>query len=220
MHFTISAIWAPLRALCLLGTPSLAMAKVLCLYGSESGTSKRALQTLSKQWTKESGGKFTIEKIADGNSVAYEEEFTALAKKYDVILVATSSYGEGDPPDNFALFVGSLLRASKDKSSPLTGMQHGVLGFGESVYDTFQNIPRFTDKLLGECGSRRLVMRVEVDGAADYEGSDSDQAPEQQMAKFSKAVLAALKKLPAATSPPVCDWTKPESKLLEKTEAE
>ena len=29
-------------------------------------------------------------------------------------------------------------------------------------YDTFQNVPRLTDKMLGECGSRRIAQRCEL----------------------------------------------------------
>ena len=64
------------------------------------------------------------------------------------------------------------------------------------------------------------MVRHEVDGAQDYAGSESDATPEKQIARFASAVLKVLTKLPSATAAPVCDWTKPESKLLEKTEAE
>ena len=33
-------------------------------------------------------------------------------------------------------------------------------------------------------------------------------------------VLALLRRLPSADTPPVCDWTKPKSKLLEKAESD
>ena len=32
------------------------------------------------------------------------------------------------------------MRASKDGSKPLAGLHHAVIGYGESVYDTFQVI--------------------------------------------------------------------------------
>ena len=193
-------------------------AKVLILFGSEGGASKRGIESLAKKWTAESGGKFTIAKIAEGNTFANEEDFASLAENYQVLLVATSSYGEGDPPDNISLFVLSLLRASKANSRPLAGLQHAVLGYGESVYDTFQNCPRLVDKLLGECGSRRLLQRVEIDGAEDYDGAEDP--PEKHLKRFESDVLKVLRDLPQASTPPVCDWTSPKSKLLEKSERE
>lgn len=192
--------------------------KVLCLYGSEGGQSKSAIQAHAKRWAKSGAGKFDIVKVAEGNSVANDDAFAALAATYDVLIVATSSYGEGDPPDNITTFLLYLLRGSKAETKPLAGLQHAVLGYGESVYDTFQNCPRLVDKLLGECGSRRFLQRVELDGAEDFEGSSDP--PEEHKKKFEADVLAALTNLPAASSPPVCDWTKPESKLLEKAESE
>ena len=47
--------------------------KVLCLYGSEGGQSKSALQGHVKKWTASSGGKFEIVKVDIGNSVANDE---------------------------------------------------------------------------------------------------------------------------------------------------
>ncbi len=87
-----------------------------------------------------------------------------------------------------------------------------MLGFGASVYDTYQNCPRLSDKLMEECGSRRLAQRQELD-----DGAEDDDA---KTAKFEGDVLKVLKSLPNATTAPVCAWTKPDSKILEKSEAD
>ena len=92
---------------------------------------------------------------------------SGLRAKYDVLIVGTSSFGEGDPPEGFQDFLVALVRAAAEVRAgappPLKGMQHGVLGYGQSVYDTFQNTSRYVDKLLGELGSRRFVKRIELD---------------------------------------------------------
>ena len=191
--------------------------RVLILFGSEGGNSKSCANKLSRNLKARGGGNFTIENVAPGNSVANVASFVDLAKNYDVLLIATSSYGEGDPPFNINLFVLSLLRASKAKTKPLNGMQHALIGWGESVYDTFQNTPRLTDKLLGECGSRRMLQRTELDCSQDY---DESEILSKQVKKFEDDVLALLCNLPPATAPPACSWTVPKSQLLEKSEAE
>ena len=59
------------------------------------------------------------------------------------------------------------------------------------MYDTYQNCPRLSDKLMEECGSRRLAQRQELD-----DGAEDDDA---KTAKFEGDVLAVLQKLPAAS---------------------
>lgn len=88
-----------------------------------------------------------------------------------------------------------------------------MLGFGASVYETFQNVPRLTDKLLEECGSRRMAQRGEVD-----EGGEDD--PMAVIKAFEVAVGKALDALPSADKPAVCKWTVPGSQILDKTESD
>ena len=65
------------------------------------------------------------------------------------------------------------------------------------MYDTYQNCPRLSDKLMEECGSRRLAQRQELD-----DGAEDDDA---KTAKFEGDVLKVLKSLPNATTAPVCE---------------
>lgn len=183
--------------------------RVLVLYGTETGAARNGIETLAKRWKAEG---VKIESVVPGNEAV--NNFTSLKEQYDVIIVATSSYGEGDPPWNFSPFLLELVRGAKAESKPLAGLQHAVLGYGASVYETFQNTPRLTDKLLGECGSRRLAQRQEHD-------EEYDEAQNAvKLNAFYEDVLAALKSLPEPDSPPVCDWTQPASKILEKSEEE
>jgi sulfite reductase alpha subunit-like flavoprotein len=182
--------------------------RVLILYGTETGTARNGIEDLSKKWKAEG---ITIDKCVPANEA--QKNFTSLAEEYDVLLVATSSYGEGDPPWNYTPFLLELTKAANAGQKPLEGLQHAVLGYGASVYATFQNTPRLTDKLLGECGSRRLAQRQEHD-----ETEDKDN--ETKLDTFYKDVLAACKALPKPDAPPVCDWTTPASRILEKTEEE
>merc|ERR1711907_910866 len=132
---------------------------------------------------------------------------------YDVILIATSSYGEGDPPDNIASLMLRLLKAKIASETPLEGLQHAVLGFGSSVYETYQNTPRLMDKLLEECGSRRMAKRAELD-----EGSEED--PEVETKRFEKEIYELLQSLPSASSKPACSWKEPADTILEKSESD
>ena len=72
---------------------------------------------------------------------------------------------------------------------------------------------QLSDKLLEECGSRRLAMRGEVDEA-------SEDDPLARIKEFEEAVGKALASLPSADAPPACKWTVPASQVLEKTESD
>lgn len=184
------------------------MTRVLVVYGSESGNARRGITKIVNKW-KESGADFTIEGIVAGNSLG--QDLSELKSRCDVLLVSCSSFGEGDLPSNYNHFLLALYRAAEAGGSPLEGVQHAVLGYGASVYETFQNCPRLTDKLLESCGSRRLAQRVELD-----EGSEDD--PVVRLKGFETSVYAALQKLPAAHAPHACKWDQPCGKVVEKSE--
>lgn len=189
--------------------------RVLVVYGSESGTCKRLANSMAKHWRALPDSSFSIVHVCDGEGCLKEmsimeddnnviqADFTSLKAKYDVLVVITSSYGEGDPPETFGGFFLQLLAAVESGNRPLVGMQHCVLGQGSTVYqETFQNVPRLTDKYLGEAGSRRLLMRQELD-AAHY--NDDARAAEER-SHWREAVASTLNALPAASAPSVCEW--------------
>ena len=132
------------------------MAKVCVIFGTESGGSERHAKRLSKAWT--SGVTFDGKKDFMSGDAAAKRGLGAIADAYDFLVVVTSSYGDGDPPSNYARFLTALYAA---EGRPLAGCQHCVLGFGSTDYETFQNCPRLTDKLMGAllCGNQP-VCRV------------------------------------------------------------
>jgi len=181
------------------------MVRVCAIYGSESGNSERRIKALTKDWPASLGFSRKTD-LMSGNEAA-ARGLASLAKAYDVVVVSTSSYGDGDPPDNFTKFLAALYAA---EGEPLAGVQHCVLGFGSTDYETFQNNPRLTDKLLGERGSRRMLARVEVD-------ENETLAGDAAVAKFAVDVVDALEAAASTkASPPACAWTEPEALILDK----
>ena len=194
---------------------SAAKKRVLVVYGSESGTCKRIAKAMTTDWAARAGAKFEISLVCDGRAALQElsimeddanvvySDFSSLKNKFDVLIVITSSYGEGDPPENYGPFFVQLLAAVASGSKPLTGVQHCVLGQGSTVYqETFQNVPRLTDRYLGECGSRRLLMRQEIDAAHYIDGDQSKLDRDH----WREAVFDALQALPNASAAAVCGW--------------
>ena len=78
-------------------------------------------------------------------------------------LVCTSTYGQGDVPDNAQEFFGSLERDRPD----LSAVTYGVFALGDITYrDTFcEGGVRF-DALLTELGARRIGEIVKHDASS------------------------------------------------------
>ena len=177
--------------------------RALVVFGSESGTAEKAIKELAAQW--KAAGNWQVVDVIDGNAAA-KQGLETLAANHDAIVVATSSFRQGDAPYNYDDFLGALYRATFKAESPFQGCQHAVLGFGDSHFDTYMNCPRLTDKLMGALGSKRMLARVEVD---ENETLTGDEA----VAKWAKDVVAAFSKTCKAD---VCDWTVPEDQILDK----
>jgi len=70
-----------------------------------------------------------------------------------LFLVCTSTYGQGDVPDNAKALYESLLATRPD----LSGVRYGLVALGDRTYkDTFCNGGRRFDAILGELGARRI----------------------------------------------------------------
>merc|ERR1712232_402329 len=122
-----------------------AMARVLVIEGSEGASTTHVAKRMVQDWLSSSDIQFKLDpNVLSGNAAA--KHFHKLSSDYDVLLVLTSSFGDGDPPSNFEKLMYELTVASDAHEKPLAGMQHAVLGYGDSSYTTFQNNPRMVDK--------------------------------------------------------------------------
>jgi MioC protein len=70
-----------------------------------------------------------------------------------LFLICTSTYGQGDVPDNARALYESLQARRPD----LSGVGYGVIALGDRTYkDTFCNGGRRFDAILAELGARRV----------------------------------------------------------------
>jgi MioC protein len=70
-----------------------------------------------------------------------------------VFLICTSTYGQGDVPDNAKQFYESLQTERPD----LSNVRYGVIALGDRTYaETFCNGGRRFDRILNELGARRI----------------------------------------------------------------
>ena len=85
-----------------------------------------------------------------------------------LVLLVTSTQGEGEPPEE-ALSLYKLL--SGKKAPKLSGLKFAVLGLGDSSYPMFCGAGKSFDELLAKLGGERLLERQDCD--LEYQASSA-----------------------------------------------
>jgi sulfite reductase (NADPH) flavoprotein alpha-component len=76
------------------------------------------------------------------------------------VLIITSTYGEGEMPDNAELFWDAL---SAESAPRLDGVDFAVFALGDTGYDGFCQAGKLIDMRLEQLGAARIVSRVDCD---------------------------------------------------------
>ena len=80
-----------------------------------------------------------------------------------LFLICTSTYGQGDVPDNAKQLYESLQTARPD----LSHIRYGVIALGDRTYaETFCNGGRRFDRILSELGAKRIGDVLQHDASA------------------------------------------------------
>jgi sulfite reductase (NADPH) flavoprotein alpha-component len=119
-----------------------------------------------------------------------ECELADLAAARDV-LVVTSTFGDGGPPDNGADFWRRLESAD---APALDGVRYAVLGIGDRSYDSFCGHAKSIDARLGDLGASRMLERAECEAY--------DEEPMAQWADHVTKLLSSPVKAAATTTAP------------------
>ena len=145
------------------------------LFGSQTGTA----EGLAKRVAKDAGKRGFAAMVLD---MAQTDAAKLAAEKN--VLIITSTYGDGEPPDNAKALHAAL---ATDTAPAMASLRYSVCGLGDTNYVQFCKCAIDFDGYLEKRGAKRIAPRVDCD--LDYE------------AKFTTwldAALAAFGNDPAA----------------------
>ncbi len=125
------------------------------LFGSQTGTT----ESLAKKVAAEGGKRGFVPNVVEMAQYPMEN-FTGEGR----LLILTSTYGDGEPPDNAR---GLWEFLGGERAPRLEKIEFSVLGLGDSNYPKFCQCAKDFDTRLESLGARRIHPRVDCD--VDYE---------------------------------------------------
>lgn len=149
---------------------------VTILWGSQTGSSEGLAKKLAKS-LKDKGHLPTVKDMAG----------VSAAELCDIehLLIITSTYGDGEAPDNAAYLHGAL---HADDAPSMTSVRYSVLALGDSNYAAFCKCGHDFDQRLAALGATRIAPLVECD--VDFE---------EPFATWSAGVSSAIASPPVAS---------------------
>ena len=128
---------------------------VLILFGTVTGNAESLAQRMAGIIARE-GFHVRVKDMAHYTADALSQE--------NCVFIITSTYGNGEPPDDAAPFWERVVRRD---GLNLSGVKFSVLALGNSTYDHFCKCGRDLDAALERHGATRFYPRVDCD--VDYD---------------------------------------------------
>ena len=148
--------------------------KLVLLVGTMTGTAQLVAQELELVWD---DGELQVE------TLLMDKLDASVFARDGIFLIVTSTYGQGDVPDN----AKALYEDLKAKRPDLSRVRYGVFGLGDRTYaETFNFGGKRFDDILTELGAQRIGDRVQHDAA-------SGVLPEETAEEWGAGWLALAK---------------------------
>jgi MioC protein len=155
--------------------------KLTLLVGTMTGTAQLVAQELELVWD---DGELQVE------TLLMDKLDSSVFEREGVFLVVTSTYGQGDVPDNAKNFYEDL----KARRPDLSRVRYGVFGLGDRTYaETFNFGGKRFDDILTELGAQRIGERVKHDAS-------SGVLPEEMAAEWGEGWIALAKDAAAVST--------------------
>jgi len=183
------------------------LAPLTILWGSQTGAS----EGLAKRAAREAGKRSFAPTIVD----MAQADVAKLAGERNVLII-TSTYGDGEPPDN----ARALHAAVRAEGAPaLTGIRYSICALGDTNYTLFCQCGKEFDAAFEKLGASRVSPRVDCDveyeakftawldasltalassnGAAPAQAPALDAGPQQAAPKVAEPRYTRAKPFPA-----------------------
>jgi sulfite reductase (NADPH) flavoprotein alpha-component len=159
---------------------------LLVLFGSQTGTAEKIARHVAKE-AKARGCQPRVVDAAAHATIEWKTEAN--------LLVVTSTYGDGDMPDNAQAFWDWL---QTDDARSLAHLNFSVLALGDASYEHFCAAGKKIDARLEQIGARRIHPRADCD--LDYDASATTWTS-AVLTIVVKAFAPSLDSMPQAESP-------------------
>lgn len=172
------------------------------LFGSQTGNAEALAQTAAKA-ARAKG----LVPVVQGLGEVDIEVFASMRH----VLIVTSTYGEGEMPDNAEMFWQALSASTAPR---LEQMHFAVLAIGDTSYDGFCQSGKFFDMRLEQLGAKRVYDRIDCDIDFEEPSSAWIDSSMPQFAASAGSSGTALENAPEAPVIPGSNKNNPYASAL------
>lgn len=145
--------------------------KATVLYATETGKSENYAKKLGEIFGHAFNARVYCMDDYDISNIEHEA----------LLLVVTSTFGNGDPPENGQEFANNLYTLKISENGVTNGdperLRFAVFALGSSAYPNFSAFGKYVDNLLGELGGERLLKLATGDEMCGQEQAFMKWAP-------------------------------------------
>lgn len=146
------------------------MSRIEILWGSQTGNAQNLAHVIGDSLSDE----FEAH-VYDMGEIDPEQ-----IHEMSTVVIVTSTYGDGEPPDNASEWM-SFLKFADELN--LTHLRYAVIGLGDTYYPHFCQAGKDFDEYLAKHGAQALLQRM-----------DCDRYYEEQYPEWLNSLKAVLKK--------------------------